>query len=261
MNKNSRILIVDNNDVIGHPIYEKLKNHEYVNLIHLYNLNYKNDNELKQFIFATKPEYVFISDINTEYEDNLIKYSVQSGAKKIMNFLRLDEDDNYLNNYNDKVISILIDEVYGLNDNYDYNSCCIFSEIIRRIHESKIYHTQNLYFEIENNRKVNFIFNDDLANACIHIMMNYKTNTIVDLRTGSNINIKSLAELIKTELDYNGDIFFIDNHNYNNYKKINYKREVKRLDWMSKTPIKQGIKKTYCSLIDKNKYFFISKFF
>lgn len=260
MNKNSRILVVDNNDVIGHPIYDKLNNHEYVNLIRLYNLDYTNENDLKQFIFATKPEYVFISDVNVEYEENIIKYSIQSGVKKIINFIRLDEDENYLNKYNNKLISILIDEVYGLNDDYDYTSCNIFPEIIRRIHESKIYRTQNLYLEINNNRKINFIFNDDLANACIHIMSNYNTNCIIDLRTGSNINIKSLTDLIKVEMDYSGDVFFIDKH-YFNYDKIKYSREVKRLDWMSKMPIKQGIKKTYNSLIDNNKYFYISKIF
>jgi hypothetical protein len=259
MNKNNRILILNQEDVIGSSIYHKLTFNNF-NIIDSSNLNYKNDNELKEFIFATKPEYCFITNIEKDYEQKLINHLINIHCKKIVNYLNIDDISNYTKIQEQSLITILLDEVYGDNDNYKFETCSVFADILRQIHESNIYNNPIIYLQIENNRKRNFIHSDDLANATINIIDNFDTNRIVDLRTGSNLNLKCLADLIKECLNYTGEIIFLDENKYP-YKNIKYNRKIIKMDWMPKITIKQGVRKTYSKLIDKNKYFMISSIF
>lgn len=256
MNKNNRILILNQEDVIGSSIYHKLI-HNNFNIIDSSELNYKNDNELKEFIFATKPEYCYITLFDKECEQKIINHLINIRCKKIVNYLNIDDTPSYTKTQQQSLITILIDEVYGDNDNYNFETCSIFSDILRQIHESNIYNNPIIYLQIDNNRKRNFIHSDDLANASINIMDNFDTNQIIDLRTGSNLNLKCLADLIKECLNYNGEIIFLDENKYP-YKNIKYNRVVKKMDWIPKITIKQGIRKTYTKLIDINKYFMVS---
>jgi hypothetical protein len=259
MNKNNRILILNKGDVIGSSIYHKLILNKF-NVIDSSDLNCDNDNELKEFIFATKPEYCFITTFDKEYEQKIINLLINIKCKKIINFLNITEYETYSQIQQQNLITILIDEVYGDNDDYNFETCSVFATMLRQIHESNIYNNPIIYLQIENNRKRNFIHGDDLANASINIMENFNTNHIIDLRTGSNLNLKCLADLIKECLNYNGELIFLD-ENVNKYKNIKYNRSVKKLDWMPKITIKQGIRRTYAKLIDINKYFIISSTF
>jgi len=260
MNKKSCILIINQNDVIGSSISKKLVHHDYEMVLETNDLVYTNKKQLKEFIFATKPEYVFISNVDKETELNIIELSIQVKAKSIVNYIRLDDDKSYLEKYKGDIISILIDEVYGDFDDYNYETCHILPEMLRKIHEAKAYNIPNVYLWIPNNRKLNLIYNDDLANVSIQVADNYEKGCIVDLRTGSSLNVKSLGGLIKEQLEYNGEVIYIDNYKYN-YDKIDYGRPIKRLDWMPKITIKQGVRLTYTNLLDQKDYFFISKIF
>jgi hypothetical protein len=259
MNKNNRILILNQEDVIGSSIYHKLVFNKF-NVIDSSDLNYKNDNELKEFIFATKPDYCFITTFDKEYEQKIINLLINIKCKKIINYLNINDYDNYTKLQQQSLITILIDEVYGDNDDYNFETCSIFATILRQIHESNIYNNPIIYLQIENNRKRNFIHGDDLANATINIIDNFNTNQIVDLRTGSNLNLKCLADLIKECLNYTGELIFWDENKYQ-YRNSKYNRTVKKLDWMPKVTIKQGIRKTHSKLIDTNKYFIVSSIF
>jgi hypothetical protein len=259
MNKNNRILILNQQDVIGSSLYHKLISNKF-NVIDSSDLDFNNDNEMKEFIFATKPEYCFITLLDKDCEQKIINHLINIRCKKIINYLNIDEISYFTTLQQQSLITVLIDEIYGDNDEYNFETCSLFSGILRQIHESNLYNNPILYIDIENNRKRNFIYSDDLTNASIYIMDNFETNTILDLRTGSNLNSKCLADLIKECLNYNGEIIF---HNHNNYprNKIKYIRPIKKLDWMPKITIKQGIRKIYSKLIDVNKYFFISSIF
>lgn len=259
MDKESRILVVSNNEFIGKIIFNKLKHHGYINLINTFNLNLNNNNDIKQLIYSTKPEYVFLTDIDTDIEQFILNILNTTKVKKIINFIKNNNPKPYIDSYN-RLISIMIDEVYGDYDNYNYENCNILPEIMRKIHDGKVYNMPNIYIYINDNKKINFIYNDDLANAAISIISN-NSNIIIDLKTGSNINIKCLTDLIKEQLDYNGDTNFIYTNEKNNNLNFNYKKNIKRLDWMSKLTLKQGVRKTYLNLIDENKYFYVTKFF
>ena len=88
MLKTSRILIIDDNDVIGAAMFNKLLNLNYTNLIDTYNLQIHDENEVKNFILKNKPEYVIITRLSRRIEDYIIKYSIASGTKKIINYIK-----------------------------------------------------------------------------------------------------------------------------------------------------------------------------
>lgn len=260
MNKKSRILVIDQCDVIGFPLYSKLRKKHYENLIDSSDLDYTNFNSLKEFISATKPEYVILTR-NKYIDYNLvIELLVDNSVKKIINFTKKNEPDCIPHRYKNKVITVLFDEIYGDYDNYHYNDASIIPFLIRKIHENMVYNVPLTYIEIDNNRKRNFIHTDDLINIIIHILMNNKNGEIINLKTGSNINIKCLGDLIKEIVGYNGNLIYLDSEIKDIFvKKIG--RKIVKLEWIPKVNIRYGIRKTYKNLLDVNKYFMITKLY
>lgn len=256
----SKTIVLGNDDVISFSIKRKLSYNNNFKLVDS-NVNINNKNDIMQFIYATKPEYIILTKMDIEIEKYILFICDDLPVKKIINFIKKDVEQNY--NSSKKLISILYDEVYGDNDNYDYNECSLFCDFLRLIHESKIYNLPNTYIEIDRNEKVNFIHSDDLANSTLHIIQTFSTNCIVDLKTGSNISLRSLGDLIKDIVEYNGNVICYESKEKpSTYKNtISNKIIEKRLDWMPKVTIRQGIRLTYNNLLDNNIYFYVTKFF
>ncbi len=87
--------------------------------------------------------------------------------------------------------------LYGPNDNYDLNNSHVLPALIRKIHEAK--KDGSKYVEIwgSGTLKREFLYVDDLAEACIFLLINYNDNSIINIGTGEDIAIKELAETIR----------------------------------------------------------------
>ena len=258
MLKTSRILIIDDNDVIGAAMFNKLLNLNYTNLIDSYNLQIHDENEVKNFIIKNKPEYVIITRLSRRIEDYIIKHSIASGTKKIINYIKKCEYKPRLENMDKYITSILIDEVYGDFDEYSLDKCNILPELLRRIHDAKQHNLPHIYIE-HYNKQLNFIHSDDLVTATLHIINNYDNNCIIDLKAGDNISIKYLSDLIKNNIDYGGNLIFLDSYHHQYHET--YNRPIKQLNWTCKISLCKGIKEVYNNLIDQNKYFYVTNLF
>ncbi|MFD2244926.1 GDP-L-fucose synthase [Pontibacter ruber] len=114
----------------------------------------------------------------------------------------------YRDQYGCDFISVMPTNLYGYNDNYDLNNSHVLPALIRKFHEAKDngYSTVNVWGTGSPRRE--FLFADDLAEACVYLMHNYSGRELVNIGTGEDITIKELALLIKEVVGFEGELVF-----------------------------------------------------
>lgn len=154
--------------------------------------------------------------------------------------------------YNTNFISVMPTNLYGSNDNYDLNTSHVLPALIRKFHETKLYNkfsSRSYQDQVEiwgtGTPKREFLYVDDLADACIYLMNNYNGNDIINIGTGEDISIKDLAYLIKEIVGYSGDIYFNINMPDGTPIKLLDVSRMEKLGWQYKTSLREGIEKTY----------------
>ena len=110
--------------------------------------------------------------------------------------------------YGDNFISVMPTNLYGPNDNYDLNNSHVLPAMIRKFHEAKVEEKDIVEIWGTGTPMREFLYVDDLADACVYLMNNYNSSEIVNIGTGEDLTIKDLAHLVKEVVGFNGDIYF-----------------------------------------------------
>ena len=188
MNLESKIYVAGHNGMVGSAIVRRLKELGYTNIITSTrnNCNLINQSEVDNFFDKQKPEYVFLA-------------AKISGIKMCQSF-----NQQYGTNY----ISVMPTNLYGPNDNYDLNNSHVLPAMIRKFHEAKLEGKDKVEIWGTGTPKREFLYVDDLADACIHLMLNYNDSEIVNIGTGQDVTIAELAVGIKNIVGFEGDIYF-----------------------------------------------------
>jgi GDP-L-fucose synthase len=151
---------------------------------------------------------------------------------------------SYNKQYDTNFISVMPTNLYGYNDNYNLENSHVLPAMIRKIHEAKINKTDvNLWGTGTPKRE--FLFADDLAEACLFLMGTYNSSDIVNIGTGEDISLKELALLIKDIVGFDGNILFDESKPDGTPRKLLDVSKLKELGWIYKTSIREGIEKTY----------------
>ena len=152
---------------------------------------------------------------------------------------------SYNRQYGTNFISVMPTNLYGPNDNFDLMDSHVLPALIRKFHEAKV--NDKPYVEVwgSGNPKREFLFVDDLADACLFLMENYDKSEIINIGTGEDISIKELAEMVKEIAGYEGDIRFDSSKPDGTLRKLLDVSRINSLGWKAKTPLKAGIEKTY----------------
>jgi GDP-L-fucose synthase len=158
--------------------------------------------------------------------------------------------ESFNNQYNTNFISVMPTNLYGTNDNYDYKSSHVFPALLRKIYDAKI--NKQKFIEIWGTGEPyrEFLYVDDLANACLFLMLNYDGNDILNIGTGTDIKIKDLALLMMRVINYNIDIKFNTEMPDGTYRKLLDVSRLSNLGWTYKTDLETGIKLTYNDFIE-----------
>lgn len=147
--------------------------------------------------------------------------------------------------YGDNFISVMPTNLYGYNDNYDLNNSHVLPALIRKFHEAKIENRDIVEIWGTGTPMREFLFVDDLADACVYLMQNYNSSEIVNIGTGEDITIKDLAYLVKEIVGFKGDIHFNTDKPDGTPKKLSDVSKLKSIGWIYKTSLKDGLEKTY----------------
>jgi len=151
----------------------------------------------------------------------------------------------YKKQYGANFISCMPTNLYGPNDNFDLQNSHVIPALLRKFHEAKINNMP--YVEVWGTGKPlrEFLYVDDLADACLFLMNNYDGDMWINVGSGEEVSIAQLANIIKEVVDYKGEIVFNANYPDGTPRKLLDVIKLGNLGWYSKTNLKDGLEITY----------------
>ena len=114
----------------------------------------------------------------------------------------------YRSQYGCDFISVMPTNLYGPNDNYDLQNSHVLPAMIRKFHEAKINKAGHVEIWGTGSPFREFMYVDDLAEACYFLMQQYNDKLFVNMGTGEEVSIKDLAFVVKDVTGYEGEIRF-----------------------------------------------------
>ncbi|MEO6850630.1 MAG: GDP-L-fucose synthase [Mucilaginibacter sp.] len=157
--------------------------------------------------------------------------------------------DAYRAQYGCNYISVMPTNLYGYNDNYHPQNSHVLPAMIRRFHEAKENNLPDVTIWGTGSPKREFLFADDLAEACFYLMQNYDEEGLVNIGTGEDISIKDLAILIKRIIEYAGDIKFDPSKPDGTPRKLMDVSKLHSKGWKHKIELEEGIKLAYLDFL------------
>lgn len=152
----------------------------------------------------------------------------------------------YLNKqYNKKFIAVMGCNLYGPGDNFDLENSHVLPALLRRMHEAKLAHATHVVLWGTGRPKREFLFKDDLADACVFLMNHYGEDDPVNIGYGEDISIAELAQVIKSVVGYTGDIVFDPSRPDGTERKLLDCSRINKLGWQPKVSLQEGIEATY----------------
>lgn len=152
----------------------------------------------------------------------------------------------YLNRqYKTDYISVMPTNLYGPNDNYHPEHSHVLPALIRRFHEAKTEGKPEVVIWGSGTPLREFLYVDDLADACLFLMNHYSGDETVNLGTGKELSIAQLAELVKKTVGYEGRITFDTSKPDGTPRKLLDVSKLKGLGWTYQTELEDGIALAY----------------
>ena len=151
----------------------------------------------------------------------------------------------YNKQYGTKFISVMPTNLYGPNDNFDLESSHVLPALLRKFHDAKLADAKEVVMWGTGSPKREFLFVDDLADACVHLMKTYAGNDIVNIGTGQDVTIKDLALLIKDVVGFEGEITNDTTKPDGTPRKLLDVSKLHSLGWQHKVSLEEGLNITY----------------
>ena len=158
--------------------------------------------------------------------------------------------DSYRAQYGCNFISAMPTNLYGTNDNYHPENSHVLPALIRRIVLAKKNNEPSVTIWGTGTPRREFLHVDDLADACYFLLQNYNEQGLVNIGYGTDVSIKELADLIVSEVVYDGRLIFDTTKPDGTPRKLMDCSKINKLGFKPNISLKEGIRKT---LIDFDK--------
>ena len=152
---------------------------------------------------------------------------------------------SYNRQYGTKFISVMPTNLYGQNDNFNLKTSHVLPALINKFHQAKLNNDKEVVIWGTGSPMREFLYVDDLVDACTFLMNNYEENEIVNIGTGEEISILDLAKLIKNTVGFNGEIVNDKTKPDGTPRKLLDVSKLNNLGWKHKTELKMGLGLTY----------------
>ena len=159
--------------------------------------------------------------------------------------------DAYRDQYQSNFISVMPTNLYGYNDNYHPQNSHVMPALIRKFHEAKVNGTPEVVVWGSGSPMREFLFADDLADACYFLMENYNESHLINIGTGVDLTIKDLALLIKKVVGYEGELTFDSTKPDGTPRKLMDVSKLHGLGWKHQIELEEGIKLAYQDFLEK----------
>jgi GDP-L-fucose synthase len=160
--------------------------------------------------------------------------------------------DAYRAQYRCNFISAMPTNLYGYNDNYHPQNSHVLPALIRKFHEAKQNNLPNVTIWGSGSPMREFLFADDLADACFYLMQNYDEANLINIGTGEDLTIKDLALMIKEIIGFEGDLVFDSSKPDGTPRKLMDVSKLHSKGWKHKVNLKDGIKMAYQDFLSKH---------
>ena len=180
-----------------------------------------------------KEEYLFEGSI--EPTNEFYGYAKLAGIKMCQ---------AYNNQYKTKFIVAIPSNVYGINDRFDDNGH-VLSSLISRFYDAKIKNKDKVVLWGTGKPKRDFLFADDLADACAFLMKNYDGNEHINIGTGKATSILQLSKMVKEIINYPGEVVLDKSKPDGNLNRILDCQRMKSLGFKPSTSLEEGLNITY----------------
>ncbi|WP_316741765.1 GDP-L-fucose synthase [Pedobacter antarcticus] len=157
----------------------------------------------------------------------------------------------YRAQYNCNFISVMPTNLYGYNDNYHPQNSHVLPALIRRFHEAKVSGAPEVIIWGSGSPLREFLFADDLAEACLFLMENYHEPELINIGTGSDLSIRDLALLIRDIVGYTGDLKFDSTKPDGTPRKLMDVNKLHNLGWRHTIELPEGIALAYGDFLMK----------
>jgi GDP-L-fucose synthase len=156
----------------------------------------------------------------------------------------------YRAQYGSDFISVMPTNLYGPGDNYHPEYSHVFAALLRRFHEAKMSGAPKVTVWGTGTPLREFLYVDDLADACVHLMKSYSEPGLVNIGTGEDLSIADLARLVSATVGYSGEIDFDTSRPDGTPRKLLDVGRLAKLGWRAKTPLVEGVKLAYAAYLN-----------
>jgi GDP-L-fucose synthase len=159
----------------------------------------------------------------------------------------------YRSQYACDFINVMPTNLYGPGDNYHPEYSHVVAALIRRFHEAKVSGSQNVVVWGTGTPRREFLYVDDLADACIHLMKTYSSPELVNIGTGEDITIAEFARVVSAVVGYTGTFSFDPSRPDGTPRKLLDVSRLAKLGWRARTSLEDGIRLTYEAYLNESK--------
>jgi len=160
--------------------------------------------------------------------------------------------DAYRDQYNCDFISVMPTNLYGYNDNYHPENSHVLPALIRKFHEAKTNGSKEVVVWGSGSPMREFLFADDLADACFYLMQNYSEPNLINIGTGEDITIKDLALMIKEIVGFEGDLVFDSSKPDGTPRKLMDVSKLHSHGWKHSIELREGVSMAYADFLKKH---------
>jgi GDP-L-fucose synthase len=157
--------------------------------------------------------------------------------------------ESYNRQYGTRYVCAMPTNLYGPNDNYDLANSHVLPALLRKAHETRLKAGKQLPVWGSGRAKREFLFVDDLADACVFLMEHGVGEGLFNIGTGTDVTIRELAELILAATGTDAELVFDPAKPDGTPRKLLDVSKLASLGWRSKTPLAAGVARTYQSYL------------
>ncbi|MCA1532190.1 GDP-L-fucose synthase [Bradyrhizobium sp. NBAIM03] len=155
----------------------------------------------------------------------------------------------YRSQYGSDFISVMPTNLYGPGDNYNPEYSHVVAALIRRFHEAKLSNAANVVVWGTGTPRREFLYVDDMADACVHLMKTYSSAELVNVGTGEDITIAEFARVVAAAVGYRGEISFDISRPDGTPRKLLDISRLAKLGWRARTSLEDGIRRAYAAYL------------
>jgi len=155
--------------------------------------------------------------------------------------------ESYNRQYARQYISVMPTNLYGPNDNYDLATSHVLPALIRKAHEAKQRGDAELVVWGSGTPRREFLYVDDLADACVHLMQQGYAGPLVNIGCGQDVTIRELAETVMDVVGCKAQIAFDTSKPDGTPRKLLDVSRLAKFGWRAHTPLREGIARAYAA--------------